>query len=287
LSDGSNSPSSSADDVDAGINFEDLFETAPCGYVLADKDGRITRANQTVAQWMGSPVATLVGRRFSDLLPVVGKIFYETHFVPMLHIQGRFTEVALEVVAVDGQKIPVIVNAAMRNEPDGVGASIRFTLFVSAERRSYERGLLAARNEAQATILAERVDSELREQFIAVLGHDLRSPIASIGSGVHMLEKEALTDRGRKILGLMGGSVVRAAGLIDNVLDFARGRLGGGITLMRDAKEPLEPVLRQVVAELRSIAADNVSRRSTRWPSRLIAIACGSASFSRICWATR
>jgi phosphoserine phosphatase RsbU/P len=69
-----------------------------------------------------------------------------------------------------------------------------------------------------------------------------------------LLGKEALTDRGRKILDLMGGSVVRAAGLIDNVLDFARGRLGDGITLMRDANEPLEPVLRQVVAELRSIA---------------------------------
>jgi phosphoserine phosphatase RsbU/P len=154
LSDGSHSPSSSADVVDAGIDFEDLFETAPCGYVLADRDGRITRANQTFAQWTGYPGVTLIGRRFSDLLPVVGKIFYETHFVPMLHIQGRFTEVALEIVAADGQKIPVIVNAGMRNEPDGVGAIIRFTLFVSAERRSYERGLLAARNEAQATVLA-------------------------------------------------------------------------------------------------------------------------------------
>ena len=255
MSNGPYCPPSSAGDVDAGIDFENLFETAPCGYVLADKDGRITRANQTFAQWTGYPAALLIGRRFSDLLPVVGKIFYETHFVPMLHIQGRFTEVALEIVSAGNQKIPVIVNASMTNEPDGVIPSIRFTLFVSAERRSYERGLLAARNEAQATILAERVDSELREQFIAVLGHDLRNPIASIGSGVHLLGKEALTDRGRKILELMGGSVVRAAGLIDNVLDFARGRLGGGITLMRDARESLEPVLRQVVAELRSIAA--------------------------------
>jgi len=167
LSDGPYCPPSSAGDVDAGIDFENLFETAPCGYVLADKDGRITRANQTFAQWTGYPAALLIGRRFSDLLPVVGKIFYETHFVPMLHIQGRFTEVALEIVSAGNQKIPVIVNASMTNEPDGVIPSIRFTLFVSAERRSYERGLLAARNEAQATILAERVDSELREQFIA------------------------------------------------------------------------------------------------------------------------
>ena len=46
------------------------------------------------------------------------------------------------------------------------------------------------------------------------------------------------------------------SGLIDNVLDFARGRLGGGITLSRDANRPLQPVLEQVVDELRTASSD-------------------------------
>ena len=46
-------------------------------------------------------------------------------------------------------------------------------------------------------------------------------------------------------------TVMRMAGLIDNVLDFARGRLGGGITLDRNTRKPLEPVLDQVIDELR------------------------------------
>ena len=50
---------------------------------------------------------------------------------------------------------------------------------------------------------------------------------------------------------MMQTTVMRMAGLIDNVLDFARGRLGGGITLDRDARKPLEPVLHQVIDELR------------------------------------
>jgi sigma-B regulation protein RsbU (phosphoserine phosphatase) len=240
----------------ATIDYEDLFETAPCGYLSTDKDGRIIRANQTFAGWIGLASQALVGRRFSDLLSVGGKIFYETHFAPMLHMQGNFSEVALDVVTADGRKLPVLVNAIERSENAGQPAFIRFTLFIAIERRSYERGLLNARDQAQATIVTERADSELREQFIAVLGHDLRNPLASIASGVHMLDKEVLSERGRMILGLMDGSVVRAAGLIDNVLDFARGRLGGGITLTRDALEPLEPILRQVVAELRAIAPD-------------------------------
>jgi sigma-B regulation protein RsbU (phosphoserine phosphatase) len=240
------------------IDFEDLFETAPCGYLAADKDGRISRANRTFASWLGCEPAALAGRRFSDLLSVGGRIFYETHFAPMLRMQGQFSEVALDIVAAGGRRIPVLVNAVERRDAQGLPAFIRFTIFVAAERRSYERGLLEARNAAEATVLVQREDAELREQFIAVLGHDLRNPLASIASGVRMLEKEALSDRGAMVLRLMNGSVVRAAGLIDNVLDFARGRLGGGITLSRNAAEPLEPVLHQVVAELRSIAPDQV-----------------------------
>lgn len=239
----------------SALDFEDLFETAPCGYLSMDKDGRITRANRTFGSWTGHAPADLVGKRFTDLLPVAGKIFYETHFAPMLHIQGSFNEVALDIVAADGRRIPVVVNAVERRDEKGRSAFIRLTLFIATERRAYEKGLLAARDEAQETIAAERAESELREQFIAVLGHDLRNPLAAVASGVHMLERETNSDRGKKILGLMDASLVRAAKLVDNVLDFARGRLGGGITLDRNAKEPLEPVLRQIVAELRSIAA--------------------------------
>jgi signal transduction histidine kinase len=97
----------------------------------------------------------------------------------------------------------------------------------------------------------EQNTSALREQFIAVLGHDLRNPLASISGGVSLLRKETLSDRGSQILGMMHGSVVRMASLIDNVLDFARGRLGDGIGLNREPGVGLEPVLRQVVNELR------------------------------------
>ena len=50
---------------------------------------------------------------------------------------------------------------------------------------------------------------------------------------------------------MINTTVTRMSDLIDNVLDFARGRLGGGITLNRD-RRPLEPVLEQVVDELRT-----------------------------------
>ena len=71
-----------------------------------------------------------------------------------------------------------------------------------------------------------------------------------------LADRETLSARGQRVLSLMQGSVVRASDLIDNVLDFARGRLGGGITLTRDASLPLLSALEQVTAEIMSISAE-------------------------------
>jgi sigma-B regulation protein RsbU (phosphoserine phosphatase) len=236
------------------IDFEALFETAPCGYLVSDRDGRLVRVNRTFAGWLGVTPDDLRGRRLPDLLTVAGKIFYETHFAPTLRMQGRLDEVALELVAADRRRLPVLVNANTNEGDADADRQVRFAVFLAAGRRGYEQDLLDARDRAQATIVSERADSELREQFIAVLGHDLRNPLASINSGLHLLARETLSARGTKVTELMSGSVLRANALIDNVLDFARGRLGGGITLAYDAHTPLEPMLQQVVSELRSIA---------------------------------
>ena len=108
---------------------------------------------------------------------------------------------------------------------------------------------------AQADLLDARATSLLREQFIAVLGHDLRNPLASVAAGTRLLQKTRLEDKALSILDMMGKSVSRMSALIDNVMDLARGRLGGGLTMMRTG-EPLEPALRHVVDELRSAYPD-------------------------------
>jgi signal transduction histidine kinase len=113
----------------------------------------------------------------------------------------------------------------------------------------------------EASLSNEREAAVLREQFIAVLGHDLRSPLSSIAAGGQVLLKTPLNEKAVSIVALMQKSVQRMAGLIDNVLDFARGRLGGGLVLHRNSSEPLQPMLAQVIDELRSA-----------WPDRTIVL---------------
>jgi phosphoserine phosphatase RsbU/P len=104
--------------------------------------------------------------------------------------------------------------------------------------------------------------SALREQFIAVLGHDLRNPAAAINGGMNLLLKTPLSDKAKTIVGMVQGSVVRIVGLIDNIMDFARGRLGGGLALNRSVNESMEPLLRQVIDEVQVGAPERVIESS-------------------------
>jgi phosphoserine phosphatase RsbU/P len=246
-------------------DLEDLYENAPCGYLSLDPRGRIFKVNKTLCDWVGYPPEQLLGKRLGDLLNIAGRMFYETHIAPLLRMQGFFNEVALDLVSRKGDRLPVIANAAERRAADGSVISTRLTLLMAADRRRYEQGLLAARDQsrsseavAMATLKDERETSELREQFIAVLGHDLRNPLASISAGARILLRQPKDETETTVLQMMQTTVTRMSGLIDNVLDFARGRLGGGITLNRDVSRPLQPVLQQVVDELRTAAPHRV-----------------------------
>jgi signal transduction histidine kinase len=109
---------------------------------------------------------------------------------------------------------------------------------------------------SEARLLDEQKTSELREQFIAVLGHDLRNPLSAISLGAEMLDKTPLNEKAARMVKIIRASAVRMSGLIDNVLDFSRGRLGSGLTLDHGATKPLEPVVRHVIAELQASFPD-------------------------------
>jgi signal transduction histidine kinase len=104
---------------------------------------------------------------------------------------------------------------------------------------------------SEANLLDERKTAELREQFIAVLGHDLRNPLAAIASGIRLLLKEAPSQKAADIARMMQASVGRMSALIGDVLDFARGRLGGGFTVNIE-EENIVAVLTHVAGELSS-----------------------------------
>ena len=114
------------------------------------------------------------------------------------------------------------------------------------------------RLEAQERLVEhERQMAAVQEEFVAVLGHDLRNSVAALNAGVRQLDKEPLSDKARKILPLMGSSIHRMSELIDNIMLHAKSRLGGGIRISATPDAGLEDALNHVVEEVRASAPDH------------------------------
>jgi signal transduction histidine kinase len=171
------------------------------------------------------------------------------HHTPAMY--GFQSYISVPITLVDGTFFGTLCaidpRPARLKDPQTVGM---FKLF--AELIALQIDAVEKLESSAAKLLDERHTSELREQFIAVLGHDLRNPLASIAAGTRMLASTRSPEDTSAIVGLMRSSIERMSRLIDDVMDFARGRLGGGLTLQRARAEPIEPLLKQIVAEFRS-----------------------------------
>jgi PAS domain S-box-containing protein len=160
-------------------DLEDLFENAPCGYLSIGPDGRIFKTNATFCGWTGFAAAELAGKRFSDLLNIAGRIYYETHFAPLLRMQGFFNEVALDVVTRGNERLPVLVNAVEKRAADGSALFVRITVFNATDRRRYERELLQARAAAdQANSALRELNAELEKRVAAEVAQRMQAEAA-------------------------------------------------------------------------------------------------------------
>lgn len=150
--------------MDVEDDFEELYEDAPCGHLSTLPDGTIVRANRTLLRMTGHGLPELTGgMRVQNLLPVGDRIFYETHFAPLLAMQSAVREIAVDLRRADGTRLPVLLNAVMRGRP----SVIRFCVFPATDRREYERELLRARQRAeQSEAEARELARTLQRSFI-------------------------------------------------------------------------------------------------------------------------
>ena len=129
-----------------------LVDQAPCGYMSTTTDGRIVKANVTMCTWLGVEAESLLGRHLVELLTAGARIYYETHYAPMLRMQGFVREIAIDFLRASGDSFPVLLNATLVRSPDGDPHLVRVAVFDATERRSYERELVRTRNEQEAEL---------------------------------------------------------------------------------------------------------------------------------------
>jgi phosphoserine phosphatase RsbU/P len=138
----------------------DFWDSAPSGHVIAYPDGRIIRANATLARWLGYEPNTLRDRVFTEFLTVGGRILYDTHFGPLLHMGGDLNGVTVDVVTAHGTRLPMFLTANVTSDANGKPHRLQITVVDAADRRAYEVELLQARQQAQTEQGRARVFAE-------------------------------------------------------------------------------------------------------------------------------
>jgi phosphoserine phosphatase RsbU/P len=167
---------------------EELYDDAPCGLLSVRPDDTIVTVNRTFLRWTGHDRAALVGAGFRELLAPGDRIFYETHYAPLLQMQDEVREIAVTVVCPRG-RLPVLLNAVLVRAADGTPRSIRIAVFLALDRRSYETELVKARqraeeSEVRARLLARTLqDSLLPPALPRVSGLDLGAVYRPAGRG--------------------------------------------------------------------------------------------------------
>jgi phosphoserine phosphatase RsbU/P len=205
------------------------------------EDGLFHRANRTFCQWVGFSSEELVGqRRFQDLLAMGGRIFHQTHWAPLLRMQGSISEVKLELLHREGTTIPVVLNA-IRHEQGGQMVH-DIAAYVARDRDRYERELVASRRRLEELVNeAKRMHAEARdralfaEQMVGIVSHDLRNPLSGIAMGAAVLARGNLSENQQRTLSRISRSTERANRLIADLLDFTKARLGGGLKVTMKA----------------------------------------------------
>lgn len=155
----------------------DLYERAPFGYVSTDASGRVLRVNGTLLSWAGLDRGAVLGTDLRDLLTPGSRTWFDTHYLPLLHVRGEVREVALDLRGADGDRLPVLASSTVVRD-DASAVVVRTSFVQAAERRSYERELLRAR------FAAETSERRLRILHDAVTAFAQAPDLAAVAAAV-------------------------------------------------------------------------------------------------------
>jgi PAS domain S-box-containing protein len=214
----------------------DFWEEAPCGLIVVAADGTFRRCNTTFCRWLGYDAIDLVGvKRLPQLMPMGARVFLQTHWTPLLQIQGSVSEVQLDLLHRDGRRLPMMLSAIRKKREGEIQDDI--AVLIATDRKSYERELISARSKAEAAFEelgiaqaqlrqannALSLEHRRKDEFLATLAHELRNPLAPMVNALETVKLKGLNtgqwEWGHKVL---SRQVVQMTRLVDDLLSVSR-----------------------------------------------------------------
>jgi PAS domain S-box-containing protein len=225
--------------------LQTFFDAAPCGLLSAASNGTVLAVNDTFLTWTGYDRDALIGsRHFDELLTLPSRMYFETHYWPLLHIQGFVHEVALDLRRSNGSVLPALVSACGKRQQDGSIGGLRYVVLAAEDRRAYERELLLERRNSEQAVKA-------KADFLAMFAHEIRNPLCAVVLEAELLEREA-DARGDPSVGQLRESLDRVLRLLNNMLDISK--LDAGKVSLQKTEFEIGDVVRAVVHSLHPLA---------------------------------
>ncbi|HYE56001.1 MAG TPA: ATP-binding protein [Chitinophagaceae bacterium] len=217
--------------------IEQLFDNAPCGYFSFFDDRSIFLTNETFCSLTGYTKEELAGKDVETVFTIATRIFFQTHFFPMLKMHGQAEEIFITLLAKDKQHLPVLLNAKRLAWQERQLTSCAF--IVVPNRKKFEDELVAARKAAETALrenselvkarteleqYAAELDKQMQlvnnqnlelKQFSHVVTHNLKEPLRKIILYADRLHSEQPVHAGEKDI----ARIHKAAFQLKNVVD--------------------------------------------------------------------
>lgn len=229
--------------------YRTLFDLCPVAVYSCDASGVILKFNHHAAElWGRAPAIGDTDERFCGSFKMFRPdgTFMPHEQCPMADVfSGTISEVRDSEVIIerpDGSRVTVAVNIRPLKNAHGEIMSAINCFYDITERKQAENQLVDSLNR-------ERELAEFRERFIGILGHDLRTPLASIVMAAGMLlERGQLDEQDAKTVARIIRSDQRMSEMIAQLLDLTRARLGGGLPIERKPTD-IREIVRHVADE--------------------------------------
>ncbi len=195
---------------------EELYENAPCGYVSFLTDGTIFNINTTLLSWLNFTKAEVIYlKKFPELFKIGGQIFFETHFFPLIRMQGFIQEINFDIVRKDRSSFPGLINVIEIPAKEENPLTYRATIFDITDRKKYEKELMAAKKKAEE-------DSHAKAEFLSTISHEIRTPLHAILGIGNLLNKTHLNEDQKEYARILLLSSENLLGLVNNLLDLSK-----------------------------------------------------------------
>jgi PAS domain S-box-containing protein len=195
--------------------MDSLLNTAPCAFLAFADDGTVRAANATLLHLLGYGRVELEGRHIQTILSPGGRVFYQTHFYPLLKLNGRVDEIYLSLRTKGGEDVAVLANG-VRRERDG--ETLNDCVFMRVTQRSrYEDEILNAKRVAEQA-------NQAKAKFLSMMSHDLRTPLQAISGYADVLAlgiSGEVSQAQLEHLSRIKSASAHLLRLINDILDFA------------------------------------------------------------------